>query len=354
MNKDSKPDFGSSSCPLPIDDYQNIIMGHGGGGRLTSELIERVFLPAFNNAELAQLQDSTVLNLDGGRYAFSTDSYVIQPLFFPGGNIGELAVYGTVNDLAMSGAQTKYLSVGFVLEEGLSIELLQRIANSMGLAAARVGVSIVTGDTKVVERGRGDGIYINTTGIGKVANGIDLGSHQVQPGDAVLISGTIGDHGMAVMSVREGLEFESSISSDLAPLHELAATVLAACPNARMFRDPTRGGLASTLNEIAMACKLGIEIVEEQIPVSPIVQSACEILGLNPLEVANEGKMVVIVSAAEREQALGAMRGHALGGNAAVIGEVVPLHPGLVTIKSRLGSMRVVPQPMGELLPRIC
>ena len=349
-----KPNQIQLSCPAPIRDYPRIVMGHGGGGKLSSELVEQVFLPAFNDARLAQLRDSAVLQLPAGTYAFSTDSYVVQPLFFPGGSIGHLAVHGTVNDLAMSGARPVALSAGFILEEGFPIDQLQRIANDMGQAAARAGVAIVAGDTKVVERGHGDGCYINTSGIGLVPHAVCISAQRVRAGDAVLLSGTIGDHGMAIMSVREALEFESSIESDTAPLHEIVALMLEACPGVRMLRDPTRGGLAATLNEIASAAACGIEIDEALLPVAPAVEAACEILGLDPLQVANEGKLVAIVPGEAVDQVLAVMRGHPLGMKSACIGKVVAAHPKLVAARTRIGASRVIPMPLGEQLPRIC
>lgn len=347
-------DIEKWQCPLPLRDYPSITLGHGGGGKLSSELVEHLFLPAFGNPDLAQLRDSTVLPLDAGRYAFSTDSYVVRPLFFAGGSIGHLAVHGTINDLAMSGAKPLYLSVGMILEEGLPMVDLQRIVQDMAIAARNAGVAIVTGDTKVVERGHGDGCYINTSGIGFIPAGIHLSSDRIQPGDGVLVSGTVGDHGMAIMSQREGLEFEAPIVSDTAALHDLVAGLLKAAPNLRMLRDPTRGGVAASLNEIAMASGLGIELEEASIPISPVVQSACEILGLDPLLVANEGKMLAIVPADEIENALRMLRGHRLGRASAMIGRVVAEHPKMLTLRTQFGTQRVIAIPMGEQLPRIC
>src|SRR5580692_5413593 len=277
------PDFVNWSCQLPLADYREIVMGHGGGGRLGSELVEHLFLPAFRNPALENLGDAAVFELGPGRLAMSTDSFVVQPLFFPGGSIGALAVNGTVNDLAVSGADPKFLSASFILEEGFPLAQLAAIVEAMAAAAAKAGVQIVTGDTKVVERGHGDGCYINTAGVGVLREGIDVGPRRVVAGDAILVSGTIGDHGMAIMSVREGLEFESMIRSDCAALNGLIANVLDACGNAvHAMRDPTRGGLASTLNEIALASNVGMAIDEPSLPVRPEVQSACELLGLDP------------------------------------------------------------------------
>ena len=353
------PDFTRFTCPAALRDRPQIVMGHGGGGALSRDLIEHVFLPAFGNPVLERLGDSGVLEVPGllaggGRLAFSTDSYVVRPLVFPGGSIGDLAVHGTVNDLAMSGAQPLYLSAGFILEEGLPITELVGIVNRMAAAARAAGVDIVTGDTKVVERGHGDGVYINTAGIGVVPPGIDLGPHQIRPGDALLVSGTLGDHGMAIMSVREGLEFEAAIASDTAPLHGLVARMLAACPEIRLLRDPTRGGVATSLNEIADLAKLGLEIDEQAIPVTPVVANACEILGLDPLQVANEGKLLAVVPAEAAEAVLAAMRAHADGREATILGRVVADHPRLVVVRTAIGGTRVVPMPIGEQLPRIC
>ncbi len=289
--------FQGISCPLPLQDYPNIILGHGGGGKLSAELVEHIFLPAFDNQQLGALADAAVFQVGSTRLAFSTDSYVVQPLFFPGGSIGDLAVNGTVNDLSMSGAQPLYLSAGFIIEEGFPVVRLKKIADDMAAAARLAGVTVVAGDTKVVERGHGDGCYINTAGVGLVASGIEIAPDRAQPGDVVIVSGTLGDHGMAIMSVREGLQFEAAIESDSAPLNRLVADILAACPDVHVLRDPTRGGLAASLNEIAAASGCGIVIEEMTVPVEPTVQSACEILGLDPMLVANEGKLVAIVPA---------------------------------------------------------
>ncbi len=352
---DKQPvDFSGWSCPIPLQDYPNIILGHGGGGKLSGELVEHLFLPAFQNEYLARMGDSAVFLIGEGRLAFSTDSYVVQPLFFPGGCIGDLAVNGTVNDLAMSGARCMYLSAGFILEEGFPIEQLQRIADAMGAAAKKAGVAIVAGDTKVVERGHGDGCYINTAGVGTVPQGIHIAPHLAQPGDAILISGTIGDHGMAVMSVREGLEFEAPIRSDTAPLHEMVADIIDVCPDTHTLRDPTRGGVAASLNEIAQAANCGIVIYESDLPIDQAVQSACEILGLEPLLVANEGKLICIVPAQAADEVLAVMRTHTSGSQAALIGQVVTEHPGMVVAKTVIGARRVVTVPVGEQLPRIC
>jgi hydrogenase expression/formation protein HypE len=334
-------------------------MGHGGGGALSRELVEAVFLSQFTSPLLAARGDSAVLPAlpelaAGARLAVSTDSFVVRPLFFPGGSIGDLAVNGTINDLAMSGARPLWLAAGYIVEEGLPIEHLAGIARHMAAAAAAAGVAIVTGDTKVVDRGHGDGCYVNTSGIGVVPAGIDLGPARVGPGDAILVSGTVGDHGMAIMSVREGLEFEAEIASDTAPLHGLVADVLAACPAVRVLRDPTRGGLAAALNEIATAAGVGIEIDEAAVPVRPVVAAACEMLGLDPLTVANEGKVVAVVPAESAADALAALRAHLLGRAAVRLGRIVPDHAGVVALATRVGGRRIVPLPIGADLPRIC
>jgi hydrogenase expression/formation protein HypE len=360
MAENGKPDFSGWSCPLPLVGYPAIVMGHGGGGKLGNELVENLFLPAFRNPELENLGDAAVLDLTGergggGRVAMSTDSFVVQPLFFPGGSIGELAVNGTVNDLAVSGAEPKFLSASFILEEGLPLNELGTIVEAMARAAATAGVKIVTGDTKVVERGHGDGCYICTAGVGLLRPGISVGPERAQPGDAILVSGTIGDHGMAIMSVREGLEFESEIRSDCAALNGMIAEVLAAVGLAvHTMRDPTRGGMASTLNEIAQASGVGVEIDEPSVPVRPDVQSACELLGLDPIYVANEGKAVFFVAPEAAEKVLAVLRAHPLGKNAACIGRVTAEHKGMLVAHTAMGANRVIPTQIGEQLPRIC
>jgi len=349
------PYFSNWSCPLPLADYPTIVMGHGGGGKLGNELVEHLFLPAFRNPALENLGDAAVLELSAGKMAMSTDSFVVQPLFFPGGNIGELAVNGTVNDLAVSGADPKFLSASFILEEGFPLAQLAAIVQSMATAAVTAGVKIVTGDTKVVERGHGDGCYINTAGIGLLRQGITVGPHRAQPGDAVLVSGTIGDHGMAIMSVREGLEFESQIRSDCASLNGMIAAVLEAAGNSvHAMRDPTRGGLASTLNEIALSSNVGVAIDETRLPVRPEVQSACELLGLDPVYVANEGKAVFFVAPEAADGVLEVLRSHPLGRDAARIGQVTTEHMRMLVARTAMGSNRVIPTQIGEQLPRIC
>lgn len=351
----SVPDFSNWSCPLPLVGYPTIVMGHGGGGKLGNELVEHLFLPAFRNPALENLGDAAVLELAGGRIAMSTDSFVVQPLFFPGGSIGELAVNGTVNDLAVSGAVPRFLSASFILEEGFPLAQLAAIVDAMAKAAATAGVQIVTGDTKVVERGHGDGCYINTAGIGVLREGIQVGPHRALPGDAVLVSGTIGDHGMAIMSVREGLEFESQIRSDCASLNGMIAEVLDAVgTGVHAMRDPTRGGLASTLNEIALSSGVGIAIDEASLPVRVEVQSACELLGLDPVYVANEGKVVFFVAPEAADSVLKILRAHPLGSDAARIGQVTAEHKRMLVARTAMGANRVIPIQIGEQLPRIC
>nr|WP_329584532.1 hydrogenase expression/formation protein HypE [Kitasatospora sp. NBC_01250] len=347
------PDFAGWTCPLPLRDHPRVVMGHGGGGAMSAELVENIFAPAFGGAQAA-LRDSAELTLGGARLAFSTDSFVVRPLFFPGGSIGDLAVNGTVNDLAMSGASAAYLSCGVILEEGVEMALVGRVAQAMGAAARAAGVAVVTGDTKVVEAGHGDGIYLNTAGIGLIPPGVDLHPQRAVPGDVVIVSGEIGLHGVAIMSVREGLEFGVGISSDCAALGGLVTAMLAVTPDLHVLRDPTRGGVAAALNEIAAAAGVGVVLTERSIPVPPEVANACAILGLDPMYVANEGKLVAFVPREHAEAVLAAMRAHPLGARAAVIGECVAEHPGMVVARTALGGTRVVDLPLGEQLPRIC
>lgn len=346
--------FEGWACPLPLRDHPTIILGHGGGGKLSAELVEHLFLPAFHNETLAGLGDAAVFNVSGTRLAMSTDSFVVRPLFFPGGNIGELAVNGTVNDIAMSGAKPLYLSVGFIIEEGLPLAALGQIAESMAAAARTAEVQLITGDTKVVDRGHGDGVYINTSGVGLLPAGLEIGPRRAQAGDVVIVSGSIGDHGMAVMSVREGLEFETAIESDTAALNHLIADMIAAAPGVHVLRDPTRGGVASSLNEIAQASQLGVVIEEHKVPVAAAVRSACELLGMDPLFVANEGKLLAVVPATEAEAALAALKQNPLGRQATIIGQVVEQHPGMLVAKTGIGGTRVIPMQIGSQLPRIC
>ncbi|MGC8878130.1 MAG: hydrogenase expression/formation protein HypE [Anaerolineae bacterium] len=342
-------------CPIPISDYPVVTLAHGGGGRLSQMLIERMFVPAFSNAALEVLHDGAILELNGTRVAFSTDSFTVSPLFFPGGDIGSLAVHGTVNDLAMCGARPLALSAGFIVEEGLPMEDLWCIILSMQRAAAEVGVPIVTGDTKVVERGKGDGLFINTTGLGIVPPGVHIAPQRATPGDVILINGAIAEHGIAVMSRREGLAFETELVSDSAPLVDLVMRVLeVGTDHVHVLRDPTRGGVASALNEIAAKAHVGMRLDEERIPVGDAVRGACEILGLDPLYVANEGKCIAIVAPEVADRVLEAMRAHPQGAQATRIGEVVGEHPGRVFMRSRIGGLRVVDMLSGEQLPRIC
>lgn len=342
------------SCPVPLRDYPTIVMGHGGGGQLSAELVTHLFRPAFAPNDDSPLTDGALLTLPGTRVALTTDTFVVQPLEFRGGTIGSLAVHGTVNDLAMMGARPLALTAGFVLEEGLPMATLARVVHDMARAAQAAGVRIVCGDTKVVERGHGDGLYINTSGIGVVDVACELAPTRATVGDVVLLSGTIGDHGMAIMSEREGLTFETDIVSDSAALHTLAAALLDAAPGTRVLRDPTRGGVATSLNEIAADARVGIAIEERSVPVRPAVRAACELLGLDPLFVANEGKLVAIVPPDEANAALAALRAHPLGREACAIGTVVADHPAMLVARTGLGARRVITMPIGEQLPRIC
>jgi hydrogenase expression/formation protein HypE len=342
------------SCPVPKSAYDRIVMAHGGGGRLSADLLRSVFLPALGNDVLSRLEDQATLPWPGGRLAFTTDSFVVRPLFFPGGDIGKLAVNGTVNDLAVGGATPLFLSAAFILEEGLPLADLERVVKSMKEACLAAGVQLVTGDTKVVDQGKGDKVFITTAGIGVVPDGVSLSIASARPGDRIVLSGSIGDHGMAILSKREGIEFESSIESDTAPLGGLVRAMLAACPGIRAMRDPTRGGLAATLHELAQASGVGVRVDEGRIPVKAPVKGACELLGLDPLTVANEGKLVAVVGAGDAERLVDAMRAHPLGRDAAVIGDVLGEDPGLVRLRSRVGGERIVSQLAGEPLPRIC
>jgi hydrogenase expression/formation protein HypE len=343
-------------CPAPLPVGNRVLLGHGSGGRLSADLLRNVFLPLFSNPTLDRLEDQAIVEIGGQRLAFTTDSFVVQPLFFPGGDIGSLAVHGTINDLAMGGARPLFLSAAFILEEGLDMEVVSRVAASMARAAADAGVAIVTGDTKVVERGKGDGIFINTTGIGLVREGARISASGARPGDCVIVSGTIGDHGIAVMAQRDGLEFETTITSDSAPLHTLVDTIFeASSPDAiHSLRDPTRGGVASSLNEIAAQSGIEIRLEEAAIPVRDEVRGACELLGLDPMFVANEGKLVAIVAPEAADAVLQAMRSHPLGGSASIAGTVRSGKPGLVTIRTPFGSTRIVAMLAGDQLPRIC
>ena len=342
------------ACPSPLPAKDTVLLGHGSGGTLSAELVREVFLPAFRNPVLERLDDQAMVDVNGSRLVFTTDSFVVKPLFFPGGDIGSLAVHGTVNDLAMGGAKPLFLSAAFILEEGLSMDVLRRVVRSMHDAAAAAGVVIVTGDTKVVEKGSGDELFITTSGIGELPKGVHLSANLARAGDVVLLSGTIGDHGIAILAQREGLEFESLIQSDSASLHGLVSDMLAVTRDIRCMRDPTRGGVSSALNEIAATSKVGIELIEREIPVREEVRGACEMLGLDPLYVANEGKLIAIVPPEAASDLLKAMRRNPLGENARIIGKVTAAHPGLVTMRTDLGTSRIVDMLAGDQLPRIC
>ncbi|MGE0713500.1 MAG: hydrogenase expression/formation protein HypE [Planctomycetota bacterium] len=343
------------SCPLPHLPHGEVLLGHGSGGRLTQRLLEELFLPAFANEALAARDDAAVLELPGGeRLAFSADAFVVSPLFFPGGDLGELAVNGTVNDLACVGARPRWLSAAFILEEGFPLADLARLVSSMQRAARAAGVELVTGDTKVVQRGKGDGCFVSTSGVGLIPAGRRLTSGSCQQGDVVLVSGTLGDHGLAVLAARERLGLEGELASDTAPLHELAEALLAAAPSARCLRDPTRGGLAAALQEIGARSGLAAEVEEAALPLSPGARGALELLGLDPLLVANEGKLCAVVPEAEAEAALAAWRGHPLGARAARVGRLVAGTPGRLVVVSALGGRRTLELPLTDPLPRIC
>lgn len=342
-------------CAPPLTHNEQIVMGHGAGGRMGHQLIRKAFLPAFDNPALCAGDDAARLESDGHQnLAISTDAHVVFPLFFPGGDIGRLAVCGTVNDVAMLGAHPLYLTAGFILEEGLPMDTLQRVVASMKSAAEEAGVQIVAGDTKVVQKGKADGLYITTAGVGVIRPGLSIGGAQAKEGDAIILSGSIGDHGIAVLGARGELGFESTVHSDVAPLNHLVEAMLKASDGIHVLRDPTRGGLATTLNEIAAQSNLGILLDEESIPVHPEVRAACEMLGFDPLYIANEGKLVAMVAAEEAESVLQAMRRTRYGENAVVIGRVTDESKGRVLLKTPLGSTRIVDMLAGEMLPRIC
>jgi hydrogenase expression/formation protein HypE len=356
-------EFSNLSCPVPITSTDRILLGHGSGGRLSADLIQRTFLPAWENPIVSALEDQATLELAAGtpenglpapRIAFTTDGFVVRPIFFPGGDIGKLAVCGTVNDLAVGGAIPQYLSAAFILEEGLPMADLRRIVESMRRACDEAKITLVTGDTKVVDRGKCDQIFITTSGIGWVPNGRNLSIHHARPGDRILVSGTIGDHGVAIMSSREGIDFETVLESDCAPLNGLTELMLQACPGIRCMRDPTRGGVSSALIELAVASKAGVKLDESALPIRREVRGACEMLGLDPLYVANEGKLIAVVPPADIQTVLTVMRQHPLGRNAVEIGHIVDEHPGMVILKSVIGGERVVTMLAGEQLPRIC
>jgi hydrogenase expression/formation protein HypE len=342
------------SCAIPIFEHRTVTLAHGGGGKLTHSMLREVFLPQFRNEILDVLHDGAIFTLNGQRLAFTTDSFIVDPIFFPGGDIGTLAIDGTVNDLAVCGATPMYISAAFIIEEGLPMEDLRRIAVSMRNAAHDAGVAIVTGDTKVVDHGKGDKVFINTAGLGVIEMGIDIDPRKARLGDKVIINGPIGAHGIAIISVREGLEFETQVQSDVAPLSHLVKVILDKSRNVHVLRDPTRGGIATALNEIAGQSRVGISLNEVDIQISEEVRAACEILGLDPLYVANEGKVLVFTAPQDAGVILDTLRSHPLGKEAAIIGEVVSDHPGIVVMRSRIGGSRVVDMLSGEQLPRIC
>ncbi|NMB54304.1 MAG: hydrogenase expression/formation protein HypE [Leptolinea sp.] len=357
--KNTLPSFEGPVCPVPINTRNQIVMGHGSGGRMTSDLIHSIFQPAFSNEALNEGNDFASLQMTGfegrsGRLIVSVDSHIVKPIFFPGGDIGRLSICGTVNDVAASGARPLYITAGFILEEGLEIGTLQRVVESMKNAAEEAGVSIVAGDTKVVEKGSADQVFITTTGVGWVENTVQIGGQYARPGDIVLTSGTLGDHGIAVLSARGELGFAADIASDTAPLNHLVETILKSAPHTHVLRDPTRGGLATTLNEIAGQSGVGITLEEDSIPVNPVTRSACEMLGFDPLYMANEGKLIIILPHEEAESALTAMRSSRYGEQAAVIGQVEADHPGQVLLRTPFGGTRLLDMLAGEMLPRIC
>jgi len=342
------------NCPIPKSEYDKILLAHGGGGSLTHQLISKIFLPQFDNELLNAQHDSAVFTIGKNKFAFTTDSYVVQPIFFPGGDIGELAVNGTINDLSVAGAKPLFISVSFIIEEGFPIDDLWKIVLTMKKAAEKSEVKIVTGDTKVVERGKGDKIFINTSGIGTVEEGIQISPKNCKAGDVIILSGSIADHGIAIMSAREGLSFETEIKSDTAPLNGLIQSVLSVSKNVHVMRDPTRGGVATTLKEIAFTANVGIVIDEKEIPIKEEVKGACEILGLDPLYIANEGKVVLFVAKEDAEKILTIMKKHPLGFESHIIGNVTSENPGMVIMKTLIGSKRIIEMITGEQLPRIC
>ncbi len=341
-------------CPIPENEFEKILLAHGSGGSLTGKLIKDIFIQSFNNELLAKEHDGAVFNLDSKKLAFTTDSFVVNPIFFPGGNIGELAVYGTVNDLAMCGAKPQYLSASFIIEEGFEMETLQQIVASMKTAADKCNVQIITGDTKVVEKGKGDKVFINTSGIGNVPDEVDLSPLNVKAGDKIILSGTVADHGIAVLSARENLAFQSEIKSDTAPLNDLVEVMLKVSKNIHVLRDPTRGGLATSLNEIASKAATGILIHQEKIKIDYDVKAACEILGLDPLYIANEGKLICFVAPYDAEKLLNEMRKNSVAKNSEIIGEVMNEYKGKVVLKTSIGTKRILDLHTVEQLPRIC
>jgi hydrogenase expression/formation protein HypE len=359
MTFSNLPVFEGPVCPIPLPHAEHIVIGHGSGGRMTSELIKRIFLPYLTSRALEAGNDFASVDLSDGSHlegslAVSTDSHIVKPLFFPGGDIGRLAVCGTVNDICMSGAVPLYLTAGFILEEGLPVDTLERVSQSMQMAAEEAGIQIIAGDTKVVEKGKGDGLFINTTGIGWIPPGRQISGDLAQPGDVVIISGTLGDHGIAVLAARGELGFETDVQSDVAPLNHMIQVLLDAAPHTHVLRDPTRGGLATTLNEIAVQSQVSIWLKENDIPILPAVQAVSELLGFDPLYIANEGKLIVIVPYNEGEAALEALKAHPYGKAAAVIGEVRQDSPGRVLLHTSIGGTRLLDMMAGEMLPRIC
>lgn len=342
------------SCPIPKSEYDKVLLAHGGGGTLSHQLLQKIFFSQFKNELLDVHHDGAMFEINGNKFAFTTDSYVVSPIFFPGGNIGELAVNGTVNDLVVCGAKPLFISAGFIIEEGFEMEELWKVVLSMKAAAEKAGVKIVTGDTKVVDKGKGDKIFINTSGIGVIEKGIDISPCKCKPGDVILLNGRIADHGIAIMSAREGLEFETEVVSDTAPLNGLVESILSSIKNVHVMRDPTRGGIASALNEIASSANVGIEIYEDKIPVSEEVKGACEILGFDPLYIANEGKILIFVPESESQKVLDVMKSHQYGKDSQIIGRVTSENPKIVLMKTLIGSKRVVDMITGEQLPRIC
>jgi hydrogenase expression/formation protein HypE len=357
---ESTPTMDELVCPVPLPHHQYIVMGHGSGGRMSYELISKIFTSPLGNPILDVGDDAGVLSISKDkastppRIAVSTDSHVVQPLFFPGGDIGKLAICGTVNDIAMMGAKPQYLTAGFILEEGLDVEILQRVVESMRSAAVEAGVQIIAGDTKVVQKGKADGLYINTTGLGIIPENVDISGRNARPGDVVILSGSIGDHGIAVLAARGELNFETQISSDVAPLNSLVAEMLKVTDQIHVLRDPTRGGLATSLNEIAIQSRIGIQIIEQEIPIKPAVAAACEMLGFDPLYVANEGKLIAFVDQRKAEQVVAAMNKHPLGTEAKIIGTVLEGQAEHVSLKTNLGTTRLIDMLSGEMLPRIC
>jgi len=354
MKKEINPeDF--ASCPLPISSHDTIQLAHGSGGKIMNDLVQKLFLWAFDNNELNRQDDNAVIKINGNRFTFTTDSFVVDPIFFPDSDIGELAVNGTINDISIGGAVPLYLSVGLIIEEGFPLEDLRKIVVSIKNAAHRAGISVVTGDTKVVNKGKGDKIFINTSGIGVIKHNFKIGPEYIKPGDMIIINGGIAEHGIAVLSKREGLTFETTVISDTAPLNDLIAKIVeTGAESVHAMRDPTRGGVAATLNEFAASSNVGIRIIEDKIPVKEPVRGACEILGFDPLYVANEGKLVVVASKEKADAVLNAMRGHPLGKEAAIIGDVISESPGMVSMQTGIGGWRIIDMPVGEQLPRIC